>query len=93
LRRLLADTPACVLVDRTWLSGDAGPEWNSLRERLWAMPLPVFPLEGRDILALGLPPGPRVGALLRSVRSWWLRGGCVADAEACREQVRRQIPQ
>jgi poly(A) polymerase len=93
LRRLLADTPACVLVDRTWLSGGAGPEWSSLRERLLTTPSPVFPLEGRDILALGVPPGPRVGALLRSVRSWWLRGGCSADAEACRGEAKRQMPQ
>ena len=91
LRRLLADTPACVLVDRTWLSGLAGPEWNSLRARLRTMPVPVFPMEGRDILALGLLPGPRVGALLRSVRAWWLEGGCVATVEACRDEVRRQF--
>ena len=93
LRRLLADTPADVLVDRTWLSGGDGPEWHLLRDRLRAMPVPVFPLEGRDILALGLSPGPRVGALLRLVRAWWLAGGCVADAEACRDEARRQIPQ
>jgi poly(A) polymerase/tRNA nucleotidyltransferase (CCA-adding enzyme) len=91
LRRLLADTPADVLVDRTWLSGGNGPEWSSLRERLRTMPVPAFPLEGRDILMLGVAPGPPVGALLRSVRTWWLAGGCVADAEACRDEARRQI--
>ncbi len=91
LRRLMADTPADVLVDRTWLSGGDGPEWRLLRDRLQAMPVPVFPLEGRDILALGISPGPRVGALLRSVRAWWLAGGCVADADACRSEIRRQI--
>jgi hypothetical protein len=89
LRRLLADTPVDALVDRAWLSGGDGPEWRLLRARLRAMPVPVFPLEGRDVLALGVSPGPRVGALLRSVRTWWLAGGCVADAEACRDMVRR----
>jgi hypothetical protein len=93
LRRLLADTPADVLLDRTWLSGGDGPQWDSLQERLRAIPVPVFPLEGRDILALGLSPGPRIGAVLRSVRTWWLNGGCVADAEACRDEARRQILQ
>ena len=73
LRRLLADTPADVLVDRTWLSGGDDASWNSLRRRLRSMPVPVFPLEGRDVLALGVPPGPRVGDLLRAVRAWWLR--------------------
>jgi len=91
LRRLLANTPADVLVDRMWLAGLDGPEWRLLRERLRTMPVPVFPLEGRDILALGLAEGPKVGELLRSVRAWWLAGGCAADAEACRGEVQRQI--
>ena len=79
LRRLLADTPVDMLVDRTWLSGGDDPAWDLLRERLRSLPAPVFPLEGRDLVALGVPQGPRVGELLRSVRSWWLDGGCVAD--------------
>ncbi len=93
LRRLLADTPAEMLVDRTWLAGGDGSEWRLLRERLLAIPVPVFPLEGRDILALGVSAGPWVGELLRSVRAWWLAGGCVADADACREQVLRLVPE
>jgi poly(A) polymerase len=91
LRRLLADTPANVLVDRTWLSGGAEPAWGSLRERLRSSPVPVFPLLGRDVVALGVPIGPRVGASLRSVRAWWLEGGCVAEEAACRDEVRRLI--
>jgi poly(A) polymerase len=88
LRRALADIPAEVLTGRAWL---AGPAWAALRARLAAVPSPVFPLEGRDVLALGLPEGPRVGALLRAVREWWLGGGCVADAEACRNELRRLL--
>ncbi len=90
LRRLLADTDPAVLRDRTWFDGGNGPEWAALRARLSALPRPVFPLEGRDVLALGLLPGPRVGALLRAVRAWWLEGGCRADAVACRAELARQ---
>jgi poly(A) polymerase len=108
LRRLLADTPADVLIDRTWLSDSNGADsngadsngadsdgaaWDLLRERLRSLPAPVFPLEGRDVVALGVPQGPRVGELLRSVRSWWLDGGCTADFEACRNKVRRFLRQ
>jgi poly(A) polymerase len=89
LRRLLADTPAEILADRTWLMGGDDPAWDLLRDRLRSTPVPVFPLEGRDVVALGIPPGPRVGEVLRAVRSWWLDGGCVADAEACRVEARR----
>ena len=84
LRRLLADHEAADLIDRTWLDGDAGA-----RQRLGGMPRPVFPLEGRDVVALGIAPGPRVGQLLREVRQWWLDGGCMADRGACLTELAR----
>jgi poly(A) polymerase/tRNA nucleotidyltransferase (CCA-adding enzyme) len=88
LRRLLADTSADVLTDKTWLSGGEGPAWDSLRDRLRSAPVPVFPLEGCDVLALGVPEGPRVGEVLRAVRTWWLDGGCEASADSCQEEAR-----
>ncbi|HEY1411746.1 MAG TPA: CCA tRNA nucleotidyltransferase [Rhodopila sp.] len=78
LRRLLADHLPADLVDRTWLDDDA-----AVRQRLSGMARPVFPLEGRDVVAAGIPAGPRVGTLLRQVRRWWMNGGCVADRAAC----------
>ena len=83
LRRLLADNDAALLIDRAWLAGGNAPGWAALRQRLASLPHPIFPLEGRDVLALGEPEGPQVGALLRAVRQWWLDGGCVADHQAC----------
>jgi poly(A) polymerase len=91
LRRLLADTPGDILIGRAWLAGGEAPGWAGLRARLAAIPRPVFPLEGRDALALGVAPGPRVGELLRAVRGWWLAGGCVADAAACRAELARRV--
>ncbi len=85
LRRALADTPAAVLTGRSWLAGQP----DTMRARIAAIPRPVFPLEGRDVVALGVKPGPRVGALLRQVRGWWLAGGCTADAAACRTELAR----
>jgi poly(A) polymerase/tRNA nucleotidyltransferase (CCA-adding enzyme) len=91
LRRLLAEEPAEALIDRAWLAGGAAPDWAALRARLAGLPRPVFPLEGRDVLGLGEPEGPRVGALLRAVRQWWLDGGCVADKDACRAELARRM--
>ena len=85
MRQALADTPADVLDGRSWLAGQP-PE---VRARLATMPRPGFPLEGRDVVALGIPPGPQVGALLRQVRAWWWSGGCVADDTACRAELAR----
>jgi poly(A) polymerase len=96
LRRLLADHDRALLIDRTWLAPDglppeAQPDWIVLRARLAALPKPVFPLQGSDVLALGGAPGARVGALLRAVREWWLAGGCTADAAACRAELTRAL--
>jgi poly(A) polymerase len=84
LRRLLADHAPADLIDRTWLDGN-----TDTRRRLSAMARPVFPLEGRDVVACGVPAGPRVGALLRDVRQWWMDGGCVADRSDCLAQLAR----
>ena len=88
-----------MLIDRTWLAGGAERRNGPRCARAWPLARPVFPLEGRDVLALGEPEGPRVGALLREVRQWWLDGGCVADARragrnwcgGCRPQARENL--
>jgi poly(A) polymerase len=85
LRRLLADHRPEDLIDRTWLDGD-----TTVRQRISAMKRPLFPLEGRDVVSLGIPAGPTVGALLRDVRQWWLDGGCVATRMACMSELARR---
>ena len=89
LRRALAETPASVLLGRSFLRHEPGDEATRLRGALTAMPEPAFPLQGRDGVALGLAPGPALGEALRQVRRWWLDRGCVDDAEACRAQLAR----
>ncbi|HEU0118718.1 MAG TPA: CCA tRNA nucleotidyltransferase [Alphaproteobacteria bacterium] len=49
---------------------------------------PVFPLQGEDILKMGLTPGPQVGVILKSVEDWWAaqdfrpnRDECLAEAK------------
>ncbi len=89
LRRSLAATDADTLVARAWLAHD---EFGTrLRERLSAMPRPCFALAGRDALEAGVAPGPRVGALMRAVRQWWLAGGCTASPAACRAELLHQV--
>ncbi len=80
-----------MLIGRAWLAGGVDPAWADLRARLARMDRPVFPLSGRDVLAYGIAPGPRVGALLEAVRQWWLDGGCVANAQACAARLEEAI--
>lgn len=79
LRRALADAPRAILVDRAWLAGRS----DRLHARLAAMPVPVFPLQGRDLAEAGLAPGPEIGRRLAELRSWWWQGGCKAGRAAC----------
>ncbi|MBI4183378.1 MAG: CCA tRNA nucleotidyltransferase [Proteobacteria bacterium] len=62
--------------------------WRRLLVAAKTWTAPLFPLKGRDALALGVPPGPRVGELLEAVEAWWVDGDFVADRRACLERLR-----
>jgi hypothetical protein len=75
-----------------WLAdakGGAVPLRAALRATLHAEATPVFPLQGRDLLAEGAAPGPALGALLAKLEDFWIAGGCVADHAACLAEARR----
>ena len=44
--------------------------------------VPQFPLQGRDLLALGVPEGPKIGALLSELESFWEAADYRADKSA-----------
>jgi poly(A) polymerase/tRNA nucleotidyltransferase (CCA-adding enzyme) len=67
----------------------AAPLRTALRTTLHAEAAPVFPLQGRDLLAEGATPGPALGALLAEVEAFWIAGGCVADHAACLAEAKR----
>jgi poly(A) polymerase len=50
---------------------------------------PVFPLAGRDVTTLGIPPGPRVGRLLDAVQDWWQAGDFTADRPTCLTRLKQ----
>jgi poly(A) polymerase len=77
-----------------WASSLSGtkpndPAWRGLLAASEA-PLPVFPLQGRDLLALGLEAGPRVGDLLKAVEAWWIDGDFRAGRKACLAEAKRR---
>jgi hypothetical protein len=49
---------------------------------------PLFPLAGRDVTALGIPSGERVGQLVAAVREWWEEGDFAAGRAACLAYLR-----
>jgi poly(A) polymerase/tRNA nucleotidyltransferase (CCA-adding enzyme) len=88
LRRWLAEAPAGLEADLAAMAeATDGEDRAALRARIAGTPRPVFPLQGRDALAAGIPPGPAVGQALAEVRRWWMEGGCTAGAAACRARL------
>ena len=90
LRRALAEVESNILIGRTWLAPDDADR-APLRARLAATPRPIFPLKGRDALALGAEPGPLIGEALATTRAWWLARDCKPDTEACRAELARNL--
>jgi len=66
---------------------DAGP----LRQAAAGWRRQVFPLRGADLLALGVPPGRRMGELLQAVEAWWTAGDFRADRTACLAELHRRL--
>ena len=95
LRRALQTRGAGIVRDLALLNWAAelaiDPRQPSERNQAWQALLesaarwrPLgFPLKGRDVLALGVAPGKRVGQLLAAVATWWEDGDYRADREAC----------
>ena len=52
---------------------------------------PVFPLSGRDVTALGIPPGERVGRLLDAMHDWWVAGDFTADRNRCLTRLKEAV--
>lgn len=48
-----------------------------------------LPVKGRDVLALGIENGPKVGDFLRRVEDWWIGSDFAPGREACLEKLRK----
>ena len=71
-----------VLVQWAWAGAPLDDDgWRQLLNMPERWPVPVFPLKGSDLLALGMTPGPRVGEILRQLEARWIAGGFDGDRE------------
>ncbi|WP_218119079.1 CCA tRNA nucleotidyltransferase [Limimonas halophila] len=63
-----------------------GPAQAALRDALAAIDAwepRKLPVTGADAKAAGVPPGPRVGEVMRWVEAWWLDHDMTPDRDAC----------
>ncbi|WP_395686385.1 CCA tRNA nucleotidyltransferase [Aestuariivirga sp.] len=68
----------CDMVLIGWARSGAAmddPAWQELFDLPEHWQAPVFPVSGRDLLAMGMAPGPGVGDALRKLEDWWMASG------------------
>ncbi len=68
----------------------SGPDWGPLFVRFQARTAPIFPISGKDLQDLGLPPGPAMGALLQALDEWWVVQG-FPPRQAVLEELERRL--
>lgn len=89
LRLSLASARARVATDDTALT-DAGGYARLLGfAEKWEKP--VFPVKGADISALGVPPGPKFGTLLKNLEAEWVNKGFQPDRGALLERAAEML--
>jgi poly(A) polymerase len=76
-----------LFIDRALL--DAPGDWRAALALAGTWTPPELPIGGNDALALGLKPGPKVGALIEAVERWWIAGDFSADRDACLAELKR----
>lgn len=76
-----------LFIDRALL--DAPGDWRAALALAGTWTPPELPIGGNDALALGLKPGPKVGALIEAVERWWIAGDFSADRAACLGELKR----
>ena len=78
VRRLLYRLGREAFEDRVKLAWAAdeksatAPQWRALLAQAASWERPRFPLGGEEVLAAGVPSGPKVGQVLREVEEWWI---------------------
>ena len=74
-----------------WLDRIDATAGSAALDVIQGWPRPRFPLKGADIVKLGIPEGPRVGALIDTVEAWWIERDFAPDRAACLVYARNQV--
>lgn len=53
-------------------AGDKAQQWRALIAHAQMWTPPKLPLSGDEVMAAGVPAGPKVGAVMREVEAWWI---------------------
>lgn len=70
-----------------WIADPDQTDWRVWWDSCHSFQRPVFPISGKDVVAVGLGEGPQVGVLLQKVESWWEDQDFAPDRDACLRQL------
>ncbi|MGI9419664.1 MAG: CCA tRNA nucleotidyltransferase, partial [Geminicoccaceae bacterium] len=79
---------ATAYLDLLRLSADTKEQ---LDDALPVPEIPPFPLTGQDLIDRRMPPGPKVGTLLKQLEDWWLDHDLEPDRDACLAELDRRL--
>ena len=68
-------------------AGQDAADWRALEALAESWRPPPFPLSGADVMARGVPEGPRVGEVLKALEAGWIEGDFTADRQALLDRL------
>jgi poly(A) polymerase len=94
VRRALYRMGAQAFRDRVLLAWAGGPldkaaiQWRALLAMAEGWDRPRLPLSGEEVMAAGVPPGPKIGAVMREVEEWWIDADFTDDKLSIVERLK-----
>jgi poly(A) polymerase len=77
-----------------WASSGCAPDdgtWHFAASLAASWQRHEFPLKGADLIALGMKPGPALGALLKDLEEDWAAGGFTADRDMLLDLANKKL--
>jgi poly(A) polymerase len=66
-------------------------QWRALLAMADAWVRPVFPLDGGNVMAAGVPQGPLIGKILAEVEAWWIDSDFIEDEFSLAERLKAVV--
>jgi poly(A) polymerase len=89
LRHLPPDARRLMLARNAAIAGLSISETDALLVRLETITMPVFPLNGADLIRLGIPQGAKIGELLAQCEAEWQQSDYTLSREALLEHEKK----
>jgi poly(A) polymerase len=77
-----------------WAGSGASPadsNWRAIFSLMQSWKIPQLPVDGNDVMALGIPEGPEIGVRLRDVEQWWIEQDFAAGRMELLDRLRATV--